>query len=304
MGMFDSIADTASSAYNSVASSATSAYNYTVDAVTNPSKGGWVDTTENLLDPGKARTQISGLFKGGALPSQSTDGRKPAVKVIDPKNPVKTNDWRVKIGLPAGSGLTTDLGNPLLSILSRTNGVVFPYTPNITVTHNARYQEQALTHSNYKNYFYEGSDVSSINIVGDFTVQNKDDALYVLASIYFFRSCTKMFWGKDADAGNPPPIVYLDGYGDYYFPHVSCVVTSFQHTMPADCDYIEVAYAQGSYTADNPPATQNKQYARVPTVSQINVTVQPVYSRQNIANNMSLTAFSQGQLLAGKGGFL
>jgi hypothetical protein len=214
----------------------------------------------------------------------------------------------VKISPPAkGSPVSIGTDNPLLNILARTGGVIFPYTPEVSVTHNARYEEQALTHSNYKNYFYNGSDVSAINIVGDFTVQNKDDALYLLACIYFFRSCTKMFFGaNDANAGNPPPIVFLDGYGSYYFPHVSCVITSFQHTMPGDVDYLEVAYQQGSSTRNANLSTSSlgQQYARVPINSKINITVQPIYSRQNIYNNMSLTNFSKGSLLTGKGGFL
>jgi hypothetical protein len=274
--------------------------------------GGVLDTAASLLDPGKIRTQLSGLMSGGI--SSFITGKAPSIN-IKPlggnsnggAGATQIKDWRVRISLPPKSGLHYDTTNPFLNILSRTNGVVFPYTPNITVTHNARYQEQALTHSNYKNYFYEGSDVSAINIVGDFTVQNKDDALYVLAAVYFFRSSTKMFFGKDADAGNPPPIVYLNGYGDYYFPNVSCVVTSFQHTMPADVDYMEIAYSQGTDTkavATSYYANTGKQTARVPTSSSFNVTLQPIYSRQNIARNMTLSSFSQGQLLANKGGFL
>jgi hypothetical protein len=282
------------------------------NAFTSPTPGGVIDTLENVVDPSNRRAQISGLFKGGAS-SQATAGNgNPNVNVqpADGKDIAPARDWRVKISLPTkGSGISYGADNPLLSILGRTAGVVFPYTPSLTVTHTARYGEQALTHSNYKNYFYEGSDVSAINIVGDFPVQNKDDALYVLASIYFFRSVTKMFFGKDPKdlAGNPPPVVFLDGYGDYYFPHVSCVVTSFQHTLPADVDYMEVAYTPGQMTAKYPPgvaAGNNQKVARVPTMSQFNVTVQPIYSRNNIANNMSLSNFSQGALISGKGGFL
>lgn len=278
-------------------------FNKTTNSETPGTGPGFVDTIENILDPANIRKQLSGIKENGL--ANLLKGKGPTVKSTSAtgiENP--THDWRVKISLPTGSGISYGDDNPFLSILSRTRGVVFPYTPNITVTHNARYQEQALTHSNYKNYFYEGSDVSAINIVGDFTVQNKDDALYLLAAIYFFRSCTKMFFGGE-NAGNPPPIVNLSGYGDYYFPNVSCVVTSFQHTMPADVDYIEVAYTQGSSTKTAVPGTASsptQQIARVPTVSQINVTVQPIYSRKNIANNMSLSKFSQGGLL--KGGFL
>lgn len=262
----------------------------------NSHRGGLLDTALNLLDPRQIRTQIAGLLPGG-ISSLFNKSVAPGVSLVNGSsgNPVNlyNRDWRVKIGLPSTSGLFyNDPDNQLLAILKRTNGVVFPYTPSITVTHNARYQEQALTHSNYKNYFYEGSDVAAITITGDFAVQNVDDGLYLLAAIYYFRSCTKMFFGADDDlAGNPPPIVFLDGYGDFYFPHVSCVITSFQHTMPADVDYLEVPYVIS-------------QTVRLPTTSQITITVQPVYSRQNVHNNMSLTTFSKGKLLKNNGGFL
>lgn len=279
--------------------------------VNNGGQTGLLNTALNLIDPAGTRRQIAGLLEGGVT-SLWDRFVSPGVNVVqggqigDPSNPLK-NDWRVRISLPPSSPVLKN--NPLLSTLSqpgRPSGLVFPYTPNITVTHNARYQEQALTHSNYKNYFYEGSDVSAINIVGDFTVQNHDDALYLLASIFFLRTCTKMFFGKDANAGNPPPIVFLDGYGDFYLPHVSCVVTSFQHTMPADVDYVEVKYSAGSQYAEANGATSSasQQIARLPTTSQLNVTLQPIYSRTNIANTMNLTEFSQGKLLRNKGGFL
>jgi len=282
------------------------------DPSTSTSKPGLLDTALNIVDPAGIRKQISGLFDGGVagLFKKNKTPTKNISKAKDPKNPDK-KDWRVKISLPTASKIFyNDKSNTFLNILNRTGGVIFPYTPSITVTHNARYQEQALTHSNYKNYFYDGSDVGPITITGDFTVQNTDDALYLLATIYFFRSCTKMFFGTDSLAGSPPPIVYLDGYGDFYFPHVSCIVTSFSHTMPPDCDYLEFKYstapggAKTYYESDGSVSSSAQNTARLPTTSQITVTIQPVFSRSNIHNNMNLTDFSKGQLLSGKGGFL
>lgn len=263
---------------------------------------GVVDSLLNAIDPSGIRKQLAGL-KSGGLSSFFNRNKAPTINVATKNGKSANNplaaDWRVRVGLMKW---IDDPQNTIMAPLKRTNNaVVFPYTPNITVTHNARYQEQALTHSNYKNYFYEGSDVSAINIVGDFTVQNHDEALYLLAAIYFFRTCTKMYFGKDSLAGNPPPIVALDGYGDFYFPHVSCVITSFQHTMPADVDYLEIKYAEGG---NGKVASASQKIVRLPTTSQINLTLQPVYSRKNIANNMTLTEFSRGHLLKGKGGFL
>jgi hypothetical protein len=188
-----------------------------------------------------------------------------------------------------------------------------------------------LTHSNYAQYFYESSAVASINITGDFTVQNEEEAKYFLAGIYFFRACTKMFYGfSEAYQGSPPPIVYLDGYGQHYLPHVPCVVTGFSHTMPGDVDYLEVNTPKSMTTtkskADNSSSyyqlpgqgagagtelttqTINTAFDRVPTASTFNVTLQPVISRTQ-AMNFDYSAFARGALIGGKdsvfaGGFL
>jgi len=276
-----------------------------------PGGSGITDTLLNLVDPAGIRNKISGLLPGG-LSSLFNRSAAPGINIItdsgpdtsssDPVNPIK-KDWRIRVGLLDWSPFA---GNKMFApLLNKTNGVVFPYTPSVSVTHNARYAEQALTHSNYKNYFYEGSDVAAITISGDFTVQNHDDAVYLLGAIYFFRTCTKMFFGQDDLAGNPPPIVTLNGYGDFYFPEVPCVITSFQHTMPADVDYVEF-YAGGQNFAESDGAVSStsQQIARLPTTSQISITLQPVYSRKNVHNNMTLGKFSQGQLLKGNGGFL
>ena len=259
------------------------------------------NSVSSVIDSSQARLNSAGLYKGGAN-SLATPGSA-GVNIQSPSTSAGSSgtDWRVKLSLPQNSlGSLLYQNSPPQAIQGRlvsTGGVIFPYTPSITVIHNARYQEQNLTHTNYKNYFYEGSDVAAINITGDFTVQNVDDGLYLLAAIYFFRTCTKMFYGTENYAGNPPPIVYLDGYGKYYFPSVSCVITSFQHNMPGDVDYVQVPYSgQGP---DNKPrsAASTGDTVWLPTTSQIQVTVQPVYSRKNTAG-FTLEQFSQGQLLS------
>jgi len=265
------------------------------------SGGGMLDAVLNAVDPSGIRLKVAGLFSGGAnsvdkstqMLGQNQNWSWFSTEVANEQ------DWRVRISWP--DAIVNQLGNPLFAPLQKTDGVIFPYTPAISVTHNARYSEQALTHSNYKNYFYEGSDVASISITGDFTVQTLEEGQYLLACIYFFRSSTKMFVGNDALQGNPPPLVYLNGYGDYYFPNVSCVITSFQHTMPADVDYVDIPFS------NNPTevvSTSTGKSVRLPTSSQLTVTLQPVYSRTNMFNNFTLTDFAAGKMLKGNGGFI
>ena len=250
-----------------------------------------------------SRLAGAGLNAGGtSTPGLSSN---PVVNIQTQAGTSAAKDWRVRVSLPTGSSLLDTAVTGPGSILGRTNGVVFPYTPTITVVHNARYQEQALTHSNYKNYFYEGSDVAAITIAGDFTVQNIDEGQYLLGVIYFFRTCTKMFFGEkenSKNAGNPPPIVYLDGYGTFYLPHVSCVVTSFSHTMPDNVDYLEIPSTTGTSQSTGKNPTPSTGTTRLPTSSQIQVTLQPVYSRKNIYEKFTLSSFASGALLGSSSG--
>jgi hypothetical protein len=197
----------------------------------------------------------------------------------------------------------------ILRPLAETSGVIFPYTPTLTVTHNARYGSTSLTHSNYSSYSYEGSEVAAINIAGEFTVQNIKEGLYLMAVIHFFRTVTKMFFGADQNAGSPPPLVFLDGFGAAYLPHVPCVVTAFSHTMPGEVDYVAIPVgASMSGTVIGSPTQNIGGPVRLPTSSTVNITLQPVYSKQNISRNFTLDRFSRGALIQNGnspiGGFL
>jgi len=241
--------------------------------------------------------------------------------------PDASTDWRVRISLaPNSTYFYRDPSNILLSPLvnevgssaantfsgtlsdlffqggARRIGVVFPYTPSINVTHTANYQPQKTVHSNYTQYFYENSEVQAISITADFTVQNIPEGQYLLASIYFFRSVTKMFFGADPNAGNPPPIVYLNGYGQYYLPNVPCVVTSFSHTMPADVDYMDIPEPAVTRTGYNPQVMNRRlNSTRLPTTSQITLSLQPVYSRLAQSQSFSLNDFARGALINAPG---
>lgn len=231
-----------------------------------------------------------------------TDG-----STIDPQY-----DWRVRISMarPTADLFYNRIDNSILGPLRETSGVIFPYTPSMTITHNAKYGSTPLTHSNYSSYFYEGSEVSSININGEFTVQNIKEGQYLMAVIQFFRTVTKMFFGADQNAGSPPPLVFLDGFGAAYLPHVPCVVTSFSHTMPGEVDYVSIPVGASLSSAglQLPTNVNFGGPVRLPTSSTVNITLQPVYSRQNIARNFTLDRFSRGALIQNGnspiGGFL
>lgn len=151
-------------------------------------------------------------------------------------------DWRVRLSLAPGSTYLYNAqgaDQSILAPLRRTGGVVFPYTPQIDMNYQARYDSVDLMHSNYRGQFYRNSSVDQVNIRGIFTAQDTREAAYLLAVITFFKSVTKMFYGaQDANRGMPPPLVFLTGLGQYQFNGNPCVVSSFQYNLPSDVDYI------------------------------------------------------------------
>ena len=267
------------------------------------------------LSQASTRQNVADMYKY----SQRTIG--PAPNFVFPD---ASTDWRVRVSLaPNADYFYKDANNSLLSPLinepgfsggmntvasaigsltglsgQRRIGVVFPYTPTVAVTHTANYTQQKLTHNNDSSYFYENSEVSPIAITAEFTVQSIDEGQYLMATIYFFRSLTKMFFGMDPQAGNPPPMVYLNGYGQYYLPNVPCVVTSFAHTMPADCDYMDIPEPFVTQQGYNPQLTSRRMNStRLPTTSTITLALQPIYSRSSQSGSFSLNDFARGALV-------
>ena len=250
---------------------------------------------------------------------------------------VNNGDWRVKLRLAPQAKYLYNAPNPgILQPLAVTDGVVFPYTPAIDTAYKADYDSYALTHSNYKGYFYKSSYADQVNLRCTFTAQDTSEANYLLAVITFFKSVTKMFYGQDAERGAPPPLVYLSGLGEYQFNEHPCVVNQFNFNLPADVDYIR-AGSPNSVSLDqinqrsrqsvstfsnfgsvnrlaaallskgalpNRPAPASLQIASptyVPTKMEISITLLPVQSRQQVSKQFSVKDFANGNLI--KGGF-
>ena len=249
-------------------------------------------------------------------------------------------DWRVRISLaPSATYLYKAKDPGILQPLIQTGGVIFPYTPSISVGYAANYNTETVTHSNYRILSYQGSQVSDVTISGEFTAQDSAEANYMLAVIHFFRSCTKMFYGQDTSPvnGTPPPLVYLNGFGAYQFDNHPFVVTNFQLSLPNDVDYIRATgpgSARASITQSQnpafatsigviqrlfgstlgpggisaPPVFRNldasaggtgAEVTYVPTKISLSITGSPIVTRNDISNNFSLRDYASGKLLRG-----
>jgi hypothetical protein len=184
------------------------------------------------------------------------------------------DDWRVRLNAPWNL-----FNSPLFKRLESTGGVVWPYNPNITVSTKAEYNNQALVHSNYNFQSYKSSSVEAITITGEFTSETEVDAAYWIAATTFFKTATKMFFGSGPNAGNPPIICNLSGYGSSVFDNVPVVVTSFSVDLKDDVNYIQCR-TFGTNTW-------------VPIISTITVTVVPVYNRRRL-RQFSLEDYARG----------
>lgn len=253
----------------------------------------------------------------------------------DQANFLAREDWRVRLSLAPGANYLYKAPNPgILAPLAPapvgTDGVIFPYTPSITVNYAANYEPTSLTHTNYKIYQYQGSGVDQVQITGEFTAQDVKEANYVLAVIHFFRTMTKMFYGKDESPkkGTPPPLCYLFGMGAFQFDALPLAITSFNYSLPQDVDYIKTTGMAAAGTPQ-PPVTNKAVSADrlgpnvekggkgagpnygattvsesmpttwVPTKIQLSITCVPIMSRNQVSNYFSLKDYADGTLIRG-----
>jgi len=256
-----------------------------------------------------------------------------AVAVIED---MMIDDWRVRLSLPTWPSFR---GSPVLKPLHDAGGMIFPYTPTINIASSASYQKMSPLHSNFAFQTYQHSEPGEISITAPMNVEDEAQALYWIAALHYFRSVTKMFSGYDPKAGNPPPVVMLNGYGSYVFNNVPVIVKSFGTSLTAECDYIPVktdtsmmgvigaiAGAAGAVggalgfdaltdVADAVSSvatlanslgvggTSSGGIAHVPTRSTFSVTVVPAYSRTS-ARKFSLDNFVAGAYLNNSFGYV
>lgn len=187
-------------------------------------------------------TGPSDEYTGGGYEPVPAQGTQNAVSVVARAG---TDDWRFKISLLPGSDVLykDPAGDPysIMGPLLFTDGVIFPYTPNVLVNYRANYEKIAPTHSNYPTYFYQNSEVSDVQINATFTAQSTEEADYMMAMIQFFRSVTKMFYGQDQNRGTPPPLVEVTGLGPDQFQFNKALITQFNYSLPDNVDYVRTS---------------------------------------------------------------
>lgn len=246
-----------------------------------------------LTESAKRMMAVTGGVKPGAEPPKPPVPAKVETQPMQStaSQPQDSKDMRVRIRVPTDyiTKLTQGSGWEEFSP-SNFGGIIFPYTPQITLEHKAEYTQQQPLHTNYAINFYKNSQISDITVSGKWTVQNDRDAMTYLSAVRLLAALTKMrFGGKggDPDSGAPPPVCRLDAYGEFMLKDIPVAITSFKHDLPDDVDF----YSLKTRT--------NFGSAMVPTRSTISVTCRPMYSRSEM-QKISVTGYLAGQ----RGGYL
>lgn len=172
-------------------------------------------------------------------------------------------DHRVRLKVPT-TYLVGQAAGPN-NTLVKSQGIIFPYTPTIGQEYSATYNSVPLVHTNYTQYFYKNSAVSTISLSAKFTVQNDYEAEMYFSVIHLLRALTKMRWGDDENAGSPPPVCRLFAYGDAIMNNVPVAISSVKIDLPDNVDYFTANSLSGA-----------------PVLSTISMTLTPIYSRNEM----------------------
>ena len=227
--------------------------------------------------------------------SLSTQATSVAGASITTGSLVDGSDTRIRLRAMNGNDNKTQVYGPendstnIQTILWETNGLLFPFSPTITVTQSVDYSDVGtLVHSNSDFLAYRHTPSVTITVAGDFSVQNQREGVYALAVLQFLRTCSKMYFG-DADkisgkAGLPPPILIFTGYGNYVFNNLPVILKSHSYTFDKAMNMILITTAQGS--------------AKLPALFNISMELQVQQTPHAMRTVFSLDAFRTGKLMS------
>lgn len=219
--------------------------------------------------------------------------------------PMSRNANNVIFGDVTGNNARDNILAPLHPLSGKTNGLIFPYTPAVTYQYQADWAPQPLVHTNYEVQTYSRSYPTEITVNGLFTAQTEEEARYALAAIHFFRTVTKMYFGKTGaspifdqfgaagfspavTAGTPPPVLLFSAYGEGMFNDIPVVVKMFQHELLNDTDYVPVIF-------------QKNKTAWIPVAFNIIITLGVQLNLRRTREEFNLDKFRTGELLGDKG---
>lgn len=298
------------------------------------------DTKQQKVSAEQAYQQQNDILTkqtAAASPGAGSNGDGGEQIVTGERTHPRGSDQRVRLYAPFGSEediYGKNVPSNILAPLYTTNGLMFPYTPTISIQGESTWESQGLIHTNFDILSYQRTPSATISINGKFTVQNQREGEYALAAIHFFRTVTKMHFGRREDeddnresrdaggdgnfspaavtpdphaalpdattsgsntstmiAGLPPPVLMLEGYGNYMFNGLRVVVRSYAFNLDDSMDMIEIKSKAGGSIW-------------LPPVFTLNITLGMQQSPHRTSTQFNLKKFRTGELLIkGQGGW-
>lgn len=149
--------------------------------------------------------------------------------------------------------------NFLQAQLGEVGGLIFPYTPKISMSYAVNYETTDIPQSNVQYNSYKNSPPPSIDVTAHFTADNNGQAKHMLSAIWFLQALSKCDVGDGktyytttvkSGGGLPPPVLYFNAY-EQMLENIPVVLKSFSFSYPDDIDYINLIINMENYNEYN-----------------------------------------------------
>ena len=149
--------------------------------------------------------------------------------------------------------------NFLQAQLGEVGGLIFPYTPKISMSYTVNYETTDIPQSNVQYNSYKNSPPPSIDVTAHFTADEKSQAKHMLSAIWFLQALSKCDVGDGktyyttavkSGGGLPPPILYFNAY-EQMLENIPVVLKSFSFSYPDDIDYVNLIINMENYNKYN-----------------------------------------------------
>lgn len=227
-------------------------------------------------------------------------------------------DHRARLG-PAPSAIKEVLGpndcdNLLKPLYDTGGGILFPYTPTITVTRSATYNDFHFSQSNFKYNQFDKSSPGELQISADWSVQTNREGQYFLAALRFLQAATMSEFGLSTPLdrrGASPPVLRFNYLGQQMFRNVPVVVSNFTYNLDKDAGYVPVVLPSTAPSGQRDDIDPNNLirdqitvFARrpkqskthVPTKAILTITLLVQPNPREVRDKFSLSKFKQGKL--------
>lgn len=174
----------------------------------------------------------------------------------------------------------------LMGPLMEDGGVVFDYTPSITINYVTSYTPLEIVHGNYDYFAFQKAGIGEIYMTVPITAETREKANRLLAIIHFLRTFTKMNFGINDDLqGLPPRLLRFFAYGDYMINNVPVAIKNFSIVLGNEVDYVQTDFN-----------------TQVPLKMEFSISMHLMPTPSRIKREFNLQEFASGKLI--KKGYL